>query len=58
MNDSTMSIKSGITGPYAGQADSSVLGSELGGSGASSSLGGALPDRTAQRYVVVVCFSA
>ena len=57
MNDSTMSIKSGITGPYAGQADS-TLGSGLGGSGASSTLGGALPDRTAQRYVVTAVFLA
>ena len=58
MNDSTMSIKSGVRGPYAGQADDSTLGSESQSAGAGSALGGALPDRTAQRYVVVAPFPA
>ena len=56
MNDSTMSIKSGVRGPYAGQADGSLLGSEPQSTGASSTLGGALPDRSAQRYVLVLFF--
>ncbi|KAK5138509.1 hypothetical protein LTR08_000096 [Meristemomyces frigidus] len=47
MNDSTMAIRSGMRGPYAGQAaDGSMLDSEQRGTGSGAMLGGALPDRT------------
>lgn len=46
--DSSMSIKSGVRGPYAGQADDHVVGAGAGNTGSSAMSGSALPDRTAQ----------
>ena len=54
LNDSTMSIKSGVTGPYAGQADDSMLGSEGQSGGSGAMFGEGLPDRTAQRYALTI----
>ena len=48
MTDSSMSIKSGNMGPYAGRADERTTGEGLGSSGAVHQN---LPDRTTQGYV-------